>query len=163
MRLRYGRGAYPVALHAPAGSWQAAGQRFTVLTRPPTIPISAYQRLVTVPIGNDGIAVPATFSAAGTAVCVVGPSGVGASWTPAQANAYTSLGQSDPSTVSVFAGPAAIAQYEVVASQLGGGAQVALGGAILVPGWLVWAIWSGGTPGATANLYVSGTKTVLVT
>lgn len=147
---------------APAGSWRASGP-FVKLTRPASPPIQAYGKIVTVPIGNDGIAIPGLFTAGGTAQLVVGPSGVGASWQPAQANLYTSIGQLDPASAALFIGPLPLPQYQVVASLQGGGAQVALGGVTLTPGWFVWVQWKGGTPGATAFLYVTGSKTALVT
>jgi hypothetical protein len=148
--------AYPAA----AGTWRAS-QPNAQLLRPPSPGIEAYTRQATVPIGNDGIATPVSFPASGTAQLSVGPSGIGASWAPVQANAYTSIGQLDPSAVTIYVGPLPVAQYEVAQSLSGGGAQVALGGVTLVPGWFVWAVWTGGTEGATASLYVTGAKTVL--
>lgn len=145
----------------PAGSWRAAGGRLVKLRRPPSPPIQDYRHLIQVPIGNDGIAAPVLFGAAGTATAVVGPSGVGASWQAAQANAYTSVGALDPALVAFYFGPLPIAQYQVAANLQGGGAQVALGGTTITPGWFIYAVWTGGTPGATAYLYVTGGKTVL--
>jgi hypothetical protein len=103
-----------------------------------------------------------TFGAGGGAQVSVGPSGVGAAWQPAQANIYTSLGQlADPSLCALYVGPLPIGQYQAAANLLGGGAQFALGGITLVPGWFVWAIWTGGVAGTTGYLVVSGTKTAL--
>lgn len=150
--------AYPAA----AGTWRAAGG-FRKLTRPPSLPLQSYTKLLTVPIGNDGIANPIAFSGAGTAQLSVGPSGIGASWSPTQANAYTSVGPLDPASVIIYVGPLPAAQYAVVSALAGGAAQIALGGVALVPGWFIWAVWAGGTPGAEAKLYVTGTKTVLTT
>lgn len=146
---------------APAGSWRASG-RFVKLRRPASPPLIVYQQIATVPIGNDGISVPITFTAAGTAQAQVGPSGVGAAWQPAQANLYTSVGLLDPATAALFVGPLPLAQYQVVGALQGGGAQVALGGVTITPGWFIWVQWSGGTPGALAFLYVTGQKTALV-
>lgn len=146
-------------MHVAAGSARAG--RGGPLLRPPSPPIGAYQRLVSVPIGNDGIAFPVTFTAAGTAVAFAGPSGVGTSWDPAQASIYTSLGALDAATATLFVGPLPLPQYQAAALLAGGGAQVGLAGYSLVPGWLVWAVWAGGTPGATANLYVTGVKKAL--
>lgn len=58
-------------------------------------------------------------------------------------------------------GPGAVAQYAVTASLAGGASQFGLGGAALAFGWFVFAVWTGGTPGATANLRVTGVKTAL--
>lgn len=147
-------------LHAAAGTWKGSG-RAGPLLRIPSPQQELYQRPLTVPIGNDGIAFPATFTGAGTATVQVGPEGVGAVWRPVQAYAYTSVGQLDSALVSLFVGPLPIQQYEAAANLTGGGAQLPLGGWSLTPGWFVWAVWSNGTPGATANLVVSGAKTVL--
>jgi hypothetical protein len=156
------RGLPVVYITAPAGSWRAAGDRLVKLRRIPSPPVQAYNQLVTVPIGNDGISFPVAIGAGGTARTQVGPSGVGSSWSPSQANAYSSLGQlADPSTVSLYVGPAPIQQYQVAANLLGGGSQFALGGVTLTPGWYVWAVWAGGTPGTIVYLIVSGDKTAL--
>lgn len=147
---------------APAGSWRAAGDRFVKLVRPASPPIQAYRHLTTVPIGNDGIAVPAVFGAAGTAQLSVGPSGVGCSWSPVQAQISTSVGQTDPASATLFVGPLPLPQYQALSAITGGGAQVALSGVELVPGWFIWVQWKGGTVGAFANLYVTGSKIALV-
>lgn len=145
----------------PAGSWRAADNQLVKLRRIPSPPQAAYQRLVSVPIGNDGIAFPVIFGAGGGAQAFAGPSGVGAAWQPAQANIYTSVGQLDSAVCALYVGPLPIQQYQAAANLIGGGTQFALGGIGLVPGWFVWAIWTGGTPGATGYLIVSGTKTAL--
>ncbi len=155
------RGVPPGFLHSAAGSWRGAPP-FAPLRRPPSPPIGAYRTLVDVPIGNDGIAFPALFTAAGAAQAFAGPSGIGTSWEPSQAAVYTSLGPNDPALATVFVGPLPLAQYQVASFLLGGGAQVPLGGVQLVPGWFVWAVWSGGTPGATAFLNVTGAKKALI-
>lgn len=148
------------AFHAAAGS-QAGSPPFSPLRRPPSPPIGAYRRLVSVPIGNDGVAFPAIFTAAGVATCFAGPAGIGTVWEPAQASVSTSVGQLDPAQVVIYQGPAALPQYQVAAAAFGGGNQIALGGVQLVPGWFVWAVWTGGTPGATAYLTVTGAKQAL--
>jgi hypothetical protein len=151
-----------VYITAPAGSWRAAGNRLVKLRRIPSPPVQSYIRQVTVPIGNDGISAPVAIGAAGTAQTQVGPSGVGCSWSPVQANAYSSLGQlADPSTVALFVGPLPVEQYQVAANLLGGGSQFALGGVGLTPGWFVWAVWTGGKTGTTVNLIVTGDKIAL--
>jgi hypothetical protein len=143
-----------------AGSWRSSGRRGP-LRRPPSPPIQDYQTFLNVPIGNDGIAFPVTFDANGNAQAFAGPSGVGTSWAPSQAALYTSVGPLDPAVATVFVGPLPLVQYQVANFLSGGGAQVALGGVTLTPGWFVWAQWTGGTPGALAFLNVTGGKQAL--
>lgn len=150
-----------VAMSAAAGSWRAS-RPGVILGRVESPPMSSFRRLITVPVGNDGIAARALFGAGGAAQSQVGPSGVGASWSLDQANVYTDIGALDGATAQLFVGPLPFAQYQVAALLAGGGAQVALGGISLDPGWFVWAVWAGGTPGAHGFLYVVGAKTVLV-
>lgn len=124
--------------------------------------MEAYGRSIVLPIGNDGIAFPAMFTSSGTATAFAGPSGVGTVWEPAQAAIYTSVGQLDPALATVFAGPLANPQFQIAALLAGGGSQVPLAGLVLTPGWFIWAEWTGGTPGATAFLNVTGRKHALV-
>jgi hypothetical protein len=151
----------PAGYHQRAGGWLAA-PRLPVMRASPA-PLGAFtaQRRTT-DIGPDGIGAPVTFSAAGTATVQVGPSGLGATWTLDQAFLQTSVGQLDPATCVLFAGPGAMPDWEVASGLAGGGSQFGLGGVGLVVGEFVIAQWSGGTPGAVARLRVTGTKTVLV-
>jgi hypothetical protein len=152
----------PIAT-TPAGSWRAAGSRNMQLIRPQTTPQAAFTKQLTVPIGNDGVAFPVTFGSGGAATAFCGPSGAGTTWSPSQAAVYTSVGLLDAALCALYVGPAAIAQYQVAAGLAGGGSQFALGGVTMQAGWLVWAIWTGGTPGETGYLNVTGSKTALAT
>lgn len=155
------RRSIPAAwLHSAAGTWRGAGHAGPLL-RIPSPPVDWYRRIIDVPIGNDGIAFPTTFSGAGVARVQAGPEGIGTWWDPVQAYAYTSVGQLDSALVSFYVGPAPTGQYQVAANLTGGGAQVALSGHKLMPGWFVFAVWANGTPGATAYMIVSGDKTAL--
>lgn len=160
MRRRRGLGYPFAAMHGAAGS-AAASPPLRPLRRPPSPPMSAYRRVIWVPIGNDGVAFPAVFTAAGAAQCFAGPSGVGTIWEPAQAGLSTTVGPLDPAQALVFVGPLPLPQYQIAPAVLGGGNQVALGGVQIPPGWFVWAQWSGGTPEATAYLVVTGAKQAL--
>lgn len=148
-------------LSSAAGSWRGSG-RGGPLLRPPSPPIGDYQTLIETIIGNDGIAIPVTFSGAGGATAFVGPQGIGASWEPTQAAIYTSVGPLDAALANIFQGPLPIAQYQVASALSGGGAQVPLGGITMVPGWFIYVVWTGGTPGALGFLTVSGSKKALV-
>jgi hypothetical protein len=134
--------------------------------RVPITPPEAYTRLVSVDIGNDGMAPVGTFSGAGVAVASCGPAGLGQSWSLDQAYLSTSVGQFDPAQCSLYVGPnlggvPPPQSYLIVAGVSGGGNQFGLGGVGLAPGWVVFAQWTGGTAGALAYLRVTGTKTAL--
>ncbi len=145
-----------------AGTWAAAGNRQDKYVTPAPVPQQAYTRQVQAPIGLDG-QVMGVIGAGGSVTLRVGPSGVGSSWALDQAGLSTSTGANDSSTVAVFAGPQAISSFFVAQSYAGGGSSVGLTGLALVPGEFVWAVWSGGTPGANATVKVSGQKTALAT
>jgi hypothetical protein len=117
--------------------------------------------MVEVPIGNDGIAEPVTFSAAGGAKAFCGPSGVGASWSPAQATVSTSVGPLDVAQVAVYIGPLPLPQYLLISQIAGGFSQIPLGGVQLDPGWFIWAVWTGGASGEIGYLTVTGLKQAL--
>jgi len=144
----------------PAGTWRASQPG--KLTRPATITMAAYTGTRTVDVGPNGTAPVVTFTAAGTAYAQVGPQGVGETWALDQCSLSTSVGQLDNAQCAVFCGPAAIAPYQVAANLSGGGSQFGLGGVGLAVGDSVYAQWTGGTPGATAQLKVTGSRTVLV-
>lgn len=147
---------YPVQ----AGTWRAAPGGLVKLRTPPVTPIEAFTRRVSAPIGVDGQAAAAVL-ASGSVTLQAGPQGIGASWALDQAGISTSLGAADSATCAVYAGPQASAPYLVSQSYAGGGDAVGLAGVTLQPGEFVFAVWSGGTPGTTAALKVSGVKTVL--
>lgn len=141
-----------------AGANYAAGARVRTIPRPPD---HLYVNQVNVDLGNDGVAPQVTFKADGTAQALAGPSGGGDSWSLDQCFVSTSVGQLDAATCVVYVGPLPLAQYAVTGSLLGGGSQFGLGGLTLAFGWFVYALWTGGTPGAFGLLRVTGTKTVL--
>lgn len=133
----------------------------SAVQRAPVTPPHLYVNQVTVDLGNDGMAPNATFTAGGTAQAFIGPSSGGDLWSLDQCFLSTSVGQLDVAQCSVFAGPLPLAQYAVTASPAGGSSQFGMGGVGVPFGWFIWALWTGGTPGAIANLRVTGTKTVL--
>ena len=145
-------------LHSPAGSQAARGiSARRIRSDPP----GGYVNPVTVDLGNDGMAPQVVFGAAGGAVAVVGPSGGGDLWSLDQCYLSTSVGQLDAAECTVYAGPLPLAQYAVTGSLAGGASQFGLGGVGVPFGWFVYAVWTGGTAGATAYLRVTGSKTVL--
>lgn len=148
----------PWGLHRPAGSLPARGASVFRIRRPP---ISRYDRLVTVDLDNDGIALPVTFSGAGTATALVGPFTSGESWALDQAQIWTSVGPLDAATATLYAGAGATPNLQVASLLAGGGSQVGLGGVGIQFGEFVIVKWTGGTPGATGSLRVTGRKTAL--
>jgi hypothetical protein len=146
---------------ASAGTWRAAPGGLRKITLPPVVPIEAYRTRVSVPVGINGQQT-GTIGAAGTVTLSAGPAGVGQSWAVDQAGIATSVGASDTATCAVYVGPQATAPYLVAQSYAGGGDAIGLAGYTLQPGEFVWAMWSGGTTGSTAQLNVTGTASVLV-
>ena len=146
---------------AGAGTWRAAAGGLQKVTAPGVIPIEAFRRRVTVPIGIDGQA-SALIPASGSVTLQAGPQGIGASWALDQAGIATSVGPADPATCAIYAGPQASAPYLVAQSYAGGGDAVGLAGYTLQPGEFVFAVWSSGTVGSLAQLKVAGKKSVLV-
>ena len=133
----------------------AAARRITVP------PVHQYVRPVTVDLGNDGVAPTVTFPASGTVQAFCGPNVSGESWALDQCYLSTSVGPLDTAQCTVYAGPLPLAQYAVTGSLAGGAAQFGLGGVSIAFGWFIYAVWTGGTTGATAQLRVTGTKTAL--
>lgn len=150
----------PVAYPASAGTWRAAPGGLRKLRAPPVIPIEMFTRRESAPIGTEG-QVSAVIPASGTVSLQAGPQGVGARWALDQAGIATSVGAADTATCAVFAGPLALAPFLVAQSYAGGGDAIGLAGYTLQPGEFVFAVWTGGTPGSTAQLKVAGTKSVL--
>ena len=146
------------AFHSPAGSNPA--QWGGGVRRPLSTPNHMYVNQVTVDLGNDGMAPVGTFGATGAAQVFIGPTGGGDLWSLDQCFVSTSVGQLDPALCTVYVGPQPLAQYAAMASIAGGGNQFGMGGLGCPFGWFVYALWTGGTPGATANLRVTGSKTV---
>ncbi len=130
----------------------------SALARVPVTPDHRYVIPVTVDLGNDGMAPVATFAAAGTATALAGPSSSGDVWSLDQCSVSTSIGPLDAAQCSVFAGPLPLPQFLIAPSLAGGGTQFGLGGVGVPFGWFLYAVWSGGTPGATAFLRVTGVK-----
>ena len=141
-----------------AGSIQHRG---IAARRIPVPPDEAFRNQVTVDLGNDGMAPLAVFTAAGTAQAFVGPSSGGDLWSLDQCYLATSVGLLDASQVIVYVGPLPLPQYAVAPSLSGGGQQFGMGGVGVPFGWFAWAVWTGGTPGATTVFRLTGVKTVL--
>jgi hypothetical protein len=149
----------PAGMHRYAGAGPA--RMGAALRRIPSPDPTLYGSPVVVDLGSDGIAPQVIFSAAGTAKAVAGPGSSGEVWQLDQCSLSTSAGQLDASQCVVYSGALPLAQYAVTGSLAGGQSQFGLGGISVPFGWFVWALWSGGVPGAVAYLRVTGSKSVM--
>jgi hypothetical protein len=144
-----------------------AGLSGSGLYQPPSIrpvlrtPDHAFSRQVTVDLGNDGMAPLALFGATGTAQAFIGPSSGGDLWSLDQCYLSTTVGALDAAQCILYTGPLPLPQYARTGSIAGGSAQFGLGGIAVPFGWFAWALWTGGTPGASGQLTLTGLKTVL--
>ena len=145
-------------LHRSAGALPNTGGMDRRIPSPSNV---LYTRPVTVDLGNDGMAPNAVFQASGAAQALCGPQSGGESWSLDQCFLSTSVGALDPAECTVFVGGQPLAQYAVTGSLSGGQSQFGMGGVNVPNGWFVWALWTGGTPGALGFLRVTGVKTVL--
>ena len=90
----------------------------------------------------------------------LGPYGPGEVWTPSNVSVICSSNASE-AQCKVYAGPAATPSYFKDITVDGSTGDATDKCNLPVPkGWYVWAVWTGGDPGATATLNVDGTKTI---
>jgi hypothetical protein len=108
---------------------------------------------------NDTVTVVLDGSGSGTAK--VGPISAREVWRPAMAHVSVSTNTTE-ATCSVFVGDAAIAANLRDATFKGssGNATARVNADIVKVGSYVWAQWTGGDPGATGTLNVTGTKEI---
>jgi hypothetical protein len=102
----------------------------------------------------------ATLDGSGNGIASAGPTGPGESWDVASV-AVIASSNTNEATCKVYAGPAVQDQFfrDITVDGSTGDATDRCNGTI-PRGWKIWASWSGGDPGATATLIVSGTKAV---
>ncbi len=98
-------------------------------------------------------------SGAGTAK--VGPLSARETWSPTSASIQCSTTVNE-ATCNVYAGSTATQPDYVDASFAGssGDSTSRVSGTTIYCGQYVWAVWTGGDPGATATLTVTGSRTV---
>lgn len=145
---------------ADAGSWRAAGFRFTKQRLPYTRPIEEYTQFHWKPLTNPQQS--ALVPASGTVTVQVGPSGLGTLWVVTQVALSTTTGALDTSTATVYAGQQSLATVFNAQSYAGGGDSGGLNDSILYPGQYVICTWTGATAGATATLVVYGKERTLI-
>jgi hypothetical protein len=121
--------------------------------------MAGYDRHVWVPIQPSYTQV--VINGSGIAQLQLGPSGIGQRWRATYCQIATSTGANDASTCSIYLGPLAIGPLVGGQSYAGGGDSVGLPGAVMQPGDFLWALWTGGTPGAIASLAIYGDMSAL--
>jgi hypothetical protein len=147
--------------HPSAGTWLAAGNRFTKLRMNPPLDIRAYRNKIQgVPLtgGQASGMIPASK----TLTLSVGPQGLGTTWYPAQITLSTSTGVLDSSTAVIYLGSAGVPTAQV-GSIFSGNGVAALAVPPLQPGDFIIVTWSSGHTGDTAALNIIGTQDALTT
>lgn len=147
-----------VAVTNAAGSWAAAGNRFTKLRLPPVPPIGLYSGRARAAIGPQGVA-SATVDSTGAATAQAGPQGWGVRWYPQQVTIATETGANDASTCTIYLG--SVTPWQIVGqSYAGGGDTVGLAVPEMQPGDFLIAVWAGGNPGDWATMTAIGDQEV---
>jgi hypothetical protein len=96
----------------------------------------------------------------GDGTAKLGPTGPNEVWTPSNVAVICSSNTAE-ATCKVFAGPSATPQYFKDITVDGSTGDATDKCNLPIPkSWFVWAVWTGGDPGATATLSVDGTKQV---
>lgn len=137
-----------------AGSWAAAGNRFTALRFPRPIPIEAFNTVARRQIGNDGIA-QGVISGAGAATVTLGPQGYGTRWYPNQIAVATASGPADISTATFYInviGPGGFLGQSYAA----GGDQPGFALPEMQPGDLLITVWAAANPGDWCQVKLTG-------
>lgn len=103
-----------------------------------------------------------TLDGSGNGTAQVGPRGHGVTWKPAVASIKMTGGTpSGVATCFVYAGGSATDSNFVDSTyDVQNDSTDRVGGQQLVRGQYVWAVWSGGNPGAIATLAVNGTQVI---
>ncbi len=113
-----------------------------------------------VPIGPEGTAT-VVLDSSGDGTAKVGPAGTREAWQPLVASVICSSNNSE-ARCRVYLGDSE-ATWRFIDGTLSGSTGDSTGNVAGLPvpfGRWIWAVWTGGDPGATATLTVNGTKTV---
>lgn len=101
-----------------------------------------------------------TLDGSGNGTASLGPAGPNETWTPSNVSVICSSNVNE-ATCKVYAGPSATAPYFKDITVDGSTGDATDRCNIPIPkGWFVWAVWTGGDPGATATVNVDGIKQV---
>ena len=99
-----------------------------------------------------------TLNASGNATVKLGPIGGSVVWTPSSVSVICSSNVTE-SNCKVYAGPSATAQYFKDLTVDGSTGDATDRCNLPIPyGSYVWAVWTGGDPGATCTVNVDGTQ-----
>lgn len=102
----------------------------------------------------------AVLDAGGNGTASLGPDGPQETWTPSNVSVLCSTNTAE-ATCKVYAGPSASPQYFKDITVDGSTGDATDKCNLPIPkGWQVWAVWTGGDPGAVATLNVDGVKSV---
>ena len=114
-----------------------------------------------VPIGPEGTAT-VVLDSSGDGTAKVGPAGMREIWQPALASVQCSSNTDEATCQVAFGQDLATARFldATFTGSSGDSTDRVSGAAPLRLGWSVFATWTGGDPGATATLTVTGTKTI---
>ena len=119
--------------------------------------------MATVAIGPEGAAT-VVLNGQGGGTLKVGPIGPREVWSPLVASVSATTGSPivNEAQCRIYIGPSPTPQYFVdgtLSGSTGDSTANVSGSSVSLP-WSVWAVWSGGDPGAVATLNVSGTKAI---
>jgi hypothetical protein len=151
---------------------QAAGRTLDKLSLRPGYPAgTGARRIVVVPQQRfvqpltglilSGGQAQITVNGAGSAILKVGPQGLGVKWYPSSVVVSTSTGVADTSTAACYIGSVTLQNLQGGQSYAGGGDTIGLSVASMSPGDLLYVVWTGAKPGATAAMNVFGTMDAL--
>jgi len=143
-----------------AGTWRAAGNMFTKLRTPRSVPMAAYTRVASTQIGANGIN-GGVISAGGGATVKVAPQAFGTRWYPNQCNVATASGAADSSTCALYLNVVGAGGF-LCQSYAGGGDQLGLAVPAMQPGDILYAVWAGGHAGDWCQVQVIGPMDILV-
>jgi hypothetical protein len=155
------RSRAPVIPAVPAGTWAAAGNRFTKLRRNEPVPVGAYTGKITgVPLtgGQASAQVPASK----TVTLSAGPQGLGTIWYPAQVTISTTTGPLDTSVAQIWLGEGGV-PTSLMATVYSGNGTAALAIPSMQAGDLIIVTWTGAILGDTAAFNVTGLMDALTT
>jgi hypothetical protein len=102
-----------------------------------------------------------TLNSQGNGTASIGPALPGTTWMPSVASVSASSNVNE-AQCKIYAG-AQVMQSSYIDGTLSGStgdSTANIAGQVIYPGQYVFAVWSGGDPGATATLNLNGTKTV---
>lgn len=124
-----------------------------------TTPAAAAPQPVTVPLNAPANVV---LNGSGNGTAKIGPISLREVWTVAVASIMTVEDEvTNESTCNIYAGPDTSAPNFVDTSFTGSsGDSTSNFGQPITAGMYVWAVWTGGDPGVTAQLIVTGTKDI---